>query len=74
METLLSFSRPLANKMLRTLIFLQEKNIGNTKAFSCTIGSVQHEHAAKEEATLPYVALESVFATYTVDAKENKRW
>jgi hypothetical protein len=34
--------------------------------------SVQQNHVAKEEAALPMVGLESVFATAAIDAKENR--
>ena len=40
-------------KALPSLIFLKEKRNGNIKARSCTNGSVQQEHIAKEEAATP---------------------
>ena len=52
------------------LIFLKEKRDGNVNARSCANGSVQREHVAKEEAAAPTIALESVFVTATIDAKE----
>jgi hypothetical protein len=52
------------------LIFLKEKRDGKIKARLCANGSVQREHVAKEEAAAPTVALESVFVTATIDAKE----
>jgi len=54
------------------LIFLKEKQDGNVKARLCANGSVQREHVAKEEAAAPTVALESVFVTATIDAKEKR--
>jgi hypothetical protein len=57
-------------KALTSLIFLKEKRDGNVKARSCVNGSVQREHVAKEEAVARTVALESVFVTATIDAKE----
>jgi len=42
------------------------------KARSCANGSVQWEHVAKEEAASPTAALESVFVTAAIDAKENR--
>jgi hypothetical protein len=39
------------------------------KAQSCANGSVQWNHIAKEEAALPTVGLESVFATAAIDEK-----
>jgi hypothetical protein len=60
-------------KALTLLIFLKEKQDGNVKARSCANGSVQREHVAKEEAAAPTVALESVFVTATIDAKEKQK-
>ncbi len=60
-------------KALTLLIFLKEKQDGNVKARSCANGSVQKEHVAKEEAAAPTVALESVFVTATIDAKEKQK-
>jgi hypothetical protein len=60
-------------KALTLLIFLKEKQDGNIKARSCANGSVQREHVAKEEAAAPTVALESVFVTATIDAKEKQK-
>jgi hypothetical protein len=58
------------SKALTSLIFLKEKRDGKIKARSCVNGSVQREHVTKEEAAAPTVALESVFVTATIDAKE----
>ena len=55
------------------LIFLKEKKSGSIKARSCANGSKQREHIAKEEAAAPTVALESVFITSTIDAKESRK-
>jgi hypothetical protein len=55
---------------LSSLIFLKEKRNGDMKAQSCANGSVQRSHVAKEEATLPTVGLESVYATAAIDAKK----
>ncbi len=54
------------------LIFLKEKRNGTVKAQSCANGSVQRDHIAKEEAASPTVALESVFVTAAIDARENR--
>jgi hypothetical protein len=61
------------NKALSLLIFLKEKKSGNIKARSCANGNKQREHIAKEEAAAPTVALESVFITLTIDAKESRK-
>ena len=60
------------SKALSSLIFLKKKRDGNAKARSCANGSVQREHVANEEAAAPTVALESVFVTATIDAKEKR--
>ena len=59
-------------KALSLLIFLKEKQNGTVKAQSCTNGSVQQLHVTKEEAASPTVALESVFVTSTIEARENR--
>jgi hypothetical protein len=61
------------SKALSLLIFLKEKKSGNIKARSCANGNKQREHIAKEEAAAPTVALESVFTTSTIDAKESRK-
>ncbi len=55
-----------------SLIFLRQKKNGAVKARSCANGNPQREHIAKEEAAAPTVALELVFLTSTIDAKENR--
>ncbi len=59
-------------KALSLLIFLKKKQNGTVKAQSCTSGSVQRLHVAKEEVASPMVALESVFVMSTIDARENR--
>ncbi len=59
-------------KALLSLIFLRQKKNGAVKARSCANGNPQREHIAKEEAVAPTVALELVFLTSTIDAKENR--
>jgi hypothetical protein len=58
-------------KALASLIFLNKKRNGDIKARSCTNRSKQREHIAKEEAAVLTVALEFVFITTEIDAKEN---
>jgi hypothetical protein len=53
------------------LVFLKKKRNGDIKARSCANGSKQREHITKEEAAAPTVALESVFITAAIDAKEH---
>jgi hypothetical protein len=57
-------------KALSSLIFLRQKKNGVVKARSCANGNPQREHIAKEEAAAPTVALELVFLTLTINAKE----
>jgi hypothetical protein len=59
-------------KALSLLIFLKEKKSGVIKARSCANRNPQRE-IAKEEAVAPTVALESVFITSTIDAKESRK-
>jgi hypothetical protein len=54
------------------LIFLKEKQNSTVKAQSGVNGSEQRLHVAKKEAASPTVALESVFVTSTIDARENR--
>ncbi len=54
------------------MIFLRQKKNGEVKARSCANGNPQREHIAKEEAASPMVALELVFLSSTIDAKENR--
>ncbi len=65
-------SREERSKALTSLIFFKEKRDGNAKARSCANGSVQREHVAKKEAAAPTVALEFVFVTAAIDAKEKQ--
>jgi hypothetical protein len=58
-------------KVLASLIFLKEKRKGDIKARSCANGSKQREHIAEGKAAAPTVALESIFTTAAIDAKEH---
>jgi hypothetical protein len=60
-------------KALSSLIFLKEKKSTVIKARSCANGSPQRKHVGKEDAAAPTVALESVFITSTIDAKESRK-
>jgi hypothetical protein len=59
--------------VLSSFIFLKEKKGEVIKVRSCTNGNPQREHIAKEEAAAPTIALESVFITSTIDAKESRK-
>jgi hypothetical protein len=60
-------------KALSSLIFLKEKKSRVLKVCSCANGIPQREPIAKEEAAAPTIALESVFITSTIDAKESRK-
>ncbi len=60
-------------KALTSLIFLKEKRNRDIKARSCANESKQREHIAKEEAAVLTVALESIFITAAIDAKEHRK-
>jgi hypothetical protein len=60
-------------KALSSLVFLKEKKDRDIKAISCANRNPQRENIAKEEAAAPTVALESVFNTSTIDAKESRK-
>ncbi len=61
---------------LSLLIFLKEKRNGTMEAQSCATWcanrSVQRDHIDKEEAASPTLALESVFVTAAIEARENR--
>jgi hypothetical protein len=59
----------------RTIIpYIPERKKGvDIKARSCANGNPQREHFAKEETTAPTAALESVFITSTIDARESRK-
>ncbi len=57
-------------KALTLPIFLKEKWNGDVKLRLCVNGSVQREHVVKEEAAAPTVALDLVYVTSTINAKE----
>jgi hypothetical protein len=59
-------------KELSSMIFPRQKKNGAVKARSCADGNPQREHITKEEAAAPTVALELVFLTSMIDAKENR--
>jgi hypothetical protein len=55
------------------LFLLKEKKSGVIKVCSCAHGNPQREHIVKEEVVAPTIALESVFITSTIDAKESRK-
>jgi hypothetical protein len=67
-----SLSDEEKKKALSSLIFLKEKQNGTVKAQSCANMSVQRSHVVKEKAGSPTVALEFVFVTSAIDAREKR--
>ena len=57
---------------LAYLMFLKEKRTGEIKGRGCADGRKQRLHTNKEDASSPTVAIESVFLTSVIDAKENR--
>jgi hypothetical protein len=57
---------------LRYLMFLTKKRCGRVKARGCADGRKQRETTAKEDASAPTVAIESVMLSATIDAMEGR--
>ena len=57
---------------LAYLMFLKEKRTGEIKGRGCADGRKQRLYTNKEDASSPTVAIESVFITSVIDAKENR--
>jgi Reverse transcriptase (RNA-dependent DNA polymerase) len=59
-------------KALAYLMFLKEKRTGKIKGRGCADGRKQRVYTAKEEASSPTVAIESILLTAVIDAKEGR--
>ena len=57
---------------MESLIFLVEKKDGRIKARTCANGSIQCEWINKEDAASPTAAIELIFLTLVIDAKEGR--
>jgi hypothetical protein len=57
---------------LRYLMFLTKKRCGRIKGRGCADGRKQRKTTAKEDASAPTVAIESVLLTATIDATEGR--
>jgi hypothetical protein len=53
-------------------MFLQRKRCGAVKGRGCAAGRPQRRYIAREDASSPTVATESVFLTALIDAEENR--
>lgn len=59
-------------KALSYLMFLKEKKNGVIKGRGCADGRKQREYISREESSSPTVAVESVFLTSVIDAREGR--
>ena len=57
---------------MRSVIFVKEKRDKSIKTRACVNGAPQREYIAKEDATSPTVAIDSVFITGAIDAHERR--
>jgi hypothetical protein len=57
---------------LRYLMFLKQKRCGRIKGHGCADGHKQRLYKTKAETSAPTVAIESVFLTSVIDAKEER--
>ena len=57
---------------LEYLMFLKKKRSGKIKGRGCADGQKQREHTAKDAASAPTVAIESVMLSCVIDAKEER--
>jgi hypothetical protein len=57
---------------LQYLMYLKQKRNGKIKGRGCADGWKQHLYKSKEESSSPTVAIESLFLTATIDAKEGR--
>jgi Reverse transcriptase (RNA-dependent DNA polymerase) len=53
-------------------MFLKRKRCGKIKGRGCADGRKQRLYTAKEEASLPTVAIESIMLSCSIDAAENR--
>jgi hypothetical protein len=60
------------SKALNYLMFLKQKRCGRIKGRGCADGRKQRLYKTKEETSAPTVAIESLFLTCTIDAKERR--
>ena len=59
-------------KALHYLMFLKKKRCGRIKGRGCADGQKQHIYKTKEETSAPTVAIESLFLSSVIDAKEGR--
>jgi hypothetical protein len=59
-------------KALQYLMYLKKKRCGRIKGRGCADGRKQRVYKSKEESSSPTVAIESLFLTAAIDAKEKR--
>jgi hypothetical protein len=65
-------TREEKRKALHYLMFLKRKRCGRIKARGCADGRKQRIYKTKEETSAPTVAIESLFLSSVIDAKEGR--
>jgi hypothetical protein len=59
-------------RALQYLMFLKKKRTGTIKGQGCADGRKQRQYTAKEDASAPTVAIESVMLLCVIDAEEGR--
>ena len=54
------------------MTFLEEKHDGRIKGRTCAVRSIQRGYISKEESTSPTTAMEVIFITGVIEAKEKR--
>jgi Reverse transcriptase (RNA-dependent DNA polymerase) len=67
-----SLSQEEKKRALQYLMFLKEKRCGKIKGRGCADGRKQRLYTAKEDASSPTVAIESILLSCVIDAKEQR--
>jgi Reverse transcriptase (RNA-dependent DNA polymerase) len=67
-----ALTREQKRAALHYLMLLKQKRCGKIKGRGCADGRKQRLYTAKEEASLPTVAIESVMLSCSIDAAENR--
>jgi hypothetical protein len=67
-----SLSYAEKKRALEYLMFLKEKRTGKIKGRGCADGRKQRLYTAKEDASSPYVLIESIMLTSVIDALEGR--
>jgi hypothetical protein len=65
-------TRQEKSRALNYLMFLKRKRCGRVKGRGCADGRKQRLYKTKQETSAPTVAIESLFLTCTIDAKERR--